>query len=53
MLVKTLYDGPATGKGAVDWDGTNSSGAKAASGIYIVRAVGPGLDKADKVAIVR
>ncbi len=52
-LVKTLYDGTAAGKGAVDWDGTNSNGGKAASGIYFIKAIGPGLDKTDKVAIVR
>ena len=52
-LVKTLYDGPASGKGTVDWDGTNSSGGKAASGIYFLRAIGPGINKTDKIAIIR
>lgn len=53
-LVKTVYDGPVpAGRGTVDWDGTNSSGSKAASGVYFVKTKGPGLDKVVKVAIVR
>lgn len=53
-LVKTVYDGTVSaGKGTLNWDGTNSSGTKAASGIYYVKAKGPGLDKIEKIAIVR
>ena len=53
-LVKTVYDGPVpAGKGTVDWNGTNSNGGKAASGIYFVKTKGPGLDKIVKIAIVR
>ncbi|MDQ7771929.1 MAG: FlgD immunoglobulin-like domain containing protein [Elusimicrobiales bacterium] len=53
-LVKTIYSGPVpAGKGTVEWDGTNSSGGKAASGIYYIKAEGPGLDTVEKVAIVR
>lgn len=53
-LVKSLYSGPApAGKGTVEWDGRNSSGGKAASGIYYIRAQGPGLDTVEKAAIVR
>ncbi|OGR50956.1 MAG: hypothetical protein A2049_03620 [Elusimicrobia bacterium GWA2_62_23] len=53
-LVKTIFSGPVTaGKGTVDWDGTNSSGGKAASGIYFIKTKGPGLNKVVKVAIVR
>lgn len=53
-LVKTVFDGPVpAGKGTVDWDGTNSSGGKAASGIYFVKTKGPGLDRVVKVAVVR
>ena len=53
-LVKTVYDGgiPA-GKGTVDWDGTNSTGGKAASGIYFVKTKGPGIDKIVKIAVIR
>jgi len=53
-LVKTLYDGPVTaGKGTLEWNGGNSDGGKAASGIYFVKTKGPGLDKIVKIAIVR
>ncbi|MFA6434114.1 MAG: FlgD immunoglobulin-like domain containing protein [Elusimicrobiales bacterium] len=53
-LVKTLFSGAASaGKGILEWDGTNLSGSKAASGIYYVKAKGPGLDKVDKIAVVR
>lgn len=52
-LVKVLYDGPAAGSGKVHWDRTNSSGGKVSSGIYFVKAKGPGLDKTDKIAIIR
>ena len=53
-LVKTVYERTApAGKGTLNWDGTNSSGTKAASGIYYVKAKGPGLDKIEKIAIVR
>jgi len=56
-LVKTLTDPMACGNtactGSKDWDGTNSNGGKAASGIYFVKVTGPGLDKLVKVAVVR
>jgi len=52
-LVKTIYDGPASGKGTVEWDGTNLRGEKVASGIYFLKASGPGLNKTEKIAIVR
>jgi hypothetical protein len=37
----------------VEWNGNNSSGGQAASGIYFVKAKGPGLDKTVKIAVVR
>ncbi|HNW45174.1 MAG TPA: FlgD immunoglobulin-like domain containing protein [Elusimicrobiales bacterium] len=53
-LVKTIYDGPAgPGKPTFVWNGTNDSGGKAASGIYFLKAKGPGLNKMEKIAIVR
>ena len=53
-LVKTVYDGLVTeGKGTVDWDGTNVNGSKVASGIYFLMVKGPGIDKVDKIAVVR
>ncbi|MDX6770600.1 MAG: FlgD immunoglobulin-like domain containing protein [Elusimicrobiota bacterium] len=54
VLVATLFDGEvAAGKGSLDWDGRNLSGSVAASGIYVVRAEGPGLSKTQKIAIVK
>lgn len=53
-LVKTVYDGSVpAGKGTLEWDGTNSSGGKAASGIYFVKTKGPGVDKVVKIAVIR
>lgn len=53
-LVRTVYDGSVpSGQGTVEWNGTNSDGGEAASGIYFVKTKGPGLDKVVKVAIVR
>jgi flagellar hook assembly protein FlgD len=53
-LVRTVFDGTVlAGKGTVGWDGTNENGDKVASGIYYVRAEGAGLDKVDKIAVVR
>jgi Zn-dependent metalloprotease len=52
--VATLFDDRVTaGKGSVDWDGRNLSGSVAASGIYVIRAEGPGLSKTQKIAIVK
>ena len=52
--VYTLFDDvvPA-GKGSVDWDGRNLAGSVVASGVYVVRAMGPGLDKTQKIAIIK
>ncbi len=56
-LVKTITDSPNCGNaactGSKDWDGTNSNGAKVASGIYFVKVKGPGLDKIVKIAVIR
>ena len=55
-LVKTLYNGLVTaGKGSIPggWDGTNSTGGKAGSGIYFMKIKGPGLDKIVKLAVIR
>ena len=53
-LVLTLFDGDVTaGKGSVDWGGQNKSGVSVASGIYIVRAVGPGLNTTQKIAVIK
>jgi Zn-dependent metalloprotease len=53
-LVFTLYNGPVTaGMGSIDWNGRNSSGNVVASGIYVVRAVGPGLNTTQKIAVIK
>ena len=53
-LVLTLFDGDVTaGKGSVDWGGQNKTGASVASGVYVVRAVGPGLNTTAKIAVVK
>jgi Zn-dependent metalloprotease len=53
-LVSTLYDGPVSGgKGSLDWSGRNMRGSVVASGVYVVRAVGPGLNKTQKIVIVK
>lgn len=53
-LVKTVYDGAVpSGRGTFEWDGTNSNGSKAVSGIYFVKTKGPGLDKVVKIAVIR
>ncbi|MCG2725166.1 MAG: hypothetical protein L6420_02725 [Elusimicrobia bacterium] len=53
-LVKTLLDGncPA-GKGTLEWDGKNLSGQNIASGIYYVKIKGPGINKIDKIAVIK
>lgn len=54
-LVKVIADRPveAGEQGNEKWDGTNEKGAKVSSGIYFVKAEGPGLDKMEKIAVVR
>ena len=49
-LVKDLS---ADGSGLASWDGTNQSGAPAASGVYFVFAQGAGTSKTIKVAVQR
>jgi hypothetical protein len=52
--VLTLFDGDVTaGKGSVDWAGQNLAGNPVASGVYVVRAVGPGLNTTQKIAVVK
>jgi Zn-dependent metalloprotease len=53
-LVLILFDGDVpAGKGSVDWGGQNMSGNFVASGIYVVRAVGPGLNTTQKIAVIK
>jgi len=53
-LVRTLIDEdrPA-GKGSVDWDGSNLSGIRVASGIYLLHLEAPGITKIQKVVVVK
>jgi len=54
-LVRTIYSGSISAgtKADVYWDGTNDKGNKVASGVYFVKADGPGIDKICKVAVIR
>lgn len=53
-FVSTLFDGPVpAGKGTFDWNGRNFVGSTVASGIYLVRIDGPGLQKTMKIAVVK
>ena len=53
-LVLTLFEGDATaGKGSIDWDGRNTEGSAVASGVYVVRAVGPGLNTTQKIIVIK
>jgi hypothetical protein len=52
--VLTLFEGDVTaGKGSVDWDGRNAGGNSVASGVYVVRADGPGLKTTQKIIVVK
>ena len=52
--VATVYEGDVpAGKGAVDWNGRNASGFVVASGVYLLKIEGPGLNKTVKVAVVK
>lgn len=54
QLVSTVFDGDVTaGKGAVDWAGRNLGGSVVASGVYVLHALGPGLDKRQKIVVVK
>ncbi|HVE15000.1 MAG TPA: FlgD immunoglobulin-like domain containing protein [Elusimicrobiota bacterium] len=53
-LVATLVDEvrPA-GTSSVDWTGVNQAGETVASGVYLVRIVGPGLARTQKAVVVK
>lgn len=52
--VLTLFDDLVPpGKGSIDWNGRNFAGSTVASGVYIVRARGPALDKTQKIVILK
>ena len=52
--VTTLFDGPVPeGMGSINWNGRNSAGNVVASGVYIVRGRGPGIDSTQKIVVVK
>ena len=53
-LINTLSNSAvAAGKGNFYWNGSNSSGNTVASGLYIVKITGPGIDTTKKVVVVK
>jgi hypothetical protein len=52
--VKKLYEGTSTpGLNTITWDGTDESGKKLPSGVYLITIDAPGFKKSKKVVIVR
>jgi flagellar hook assembly protein FlgD len=53
-LVRTLASGVSGGEAATaSWDGSSESGAKVASGVYLVRLAAGGRSETTKVAVLR
>jgi len=53
-LVRTVYDAVAdAGWNQAEWDGTNSSGGRVASGIYFLRVSAGGDSRTQKVVLIR
>ena len=52
--VRTLYDDDrAAGSFTVNWDGKDAAGATVASGLYILRSLGPRLDGRSKILVIK
>jgi hypothetical protein len=52
--IRTLFDGFRTkGVLALSWDGRDSGGAPVASGVYVLRVLGPKVDAKDKIVVIR
>jgi Zn-dependent metalloprotease len=52
--VTTIIDEQVpAGLGSVNWNGRNSAGNYVASGVYIVRVQGPGVDDTEKVVVIK
>jgi hypothetical protein len=50
----TLFDGDVPeGMGSVNWNGRNAAGNVVASGVYIVRAQGPGINDTEKIVVIK
>lgn len=53
-LVRTLYDADRpSGSFTVTWDGKDAAGATVASGLYILRSLGPRLDGRSKILLIK
>ena len=53
-LVKTIFDGQAaSGRTAYEWAGAADNGRMAASGLYLVHISGPGVNKTEKVVLIK
>ncbi len=53
-LVKDLHDGPASpGPHIANWDGTDESGRRVASGVYFCRLVASGVTQTRKMVVIR
>ncbi len=52
--VRTLYDAPLS-KGIfnITWDGTDAGGSAVASGVYLLRTIGPKIDLKSKIVVIR
>ncbi len=52
--VRTLYDAPISqGIYNTTWDGTDAGGGSVASGVYLLRTVGPKIDLKSKIVVIR
>jgi Zn-dependent metalloprotease len=52
--IVTLFDGEVPeGMGSLNWNGRNAAGNVVASGVYIVRAQGPGIDDTQKIVVIK
>ncbi|MFA6030007.1 MAG: hypothetical protein WC969_09150 [Elusimicrobiota bacterium] len=53
-LVATLYDGPVPiGNTTMNWPGRTSIGNIVASGVYLLRVVGPKLNSVEKIVVIK
>jgi len=53
-LVRDIFDGSrAAGDYTDEWDGRNAEGSKVASGVYLVRIEGPGVNTTKRVLVVK
>ena len=53
-FIATLFDGDVpAGKGSLDWGGVNVNGRVVASGVYLLYMSGPGINKTQKIVVVK